>query len=256
MQIIFNADDFGISEEVNSSVLWLHEKGIISSASIIAQSRSAIKAMNIARKNPDLDIGVHLCLDGNLNIGTDYKTLLDKNTGHFFPCGEISRRIVRNSFDKDEIFREYCLQIERILDSGIRVSHLDHHHHMHLYLPILILMIRAAKKYKIRFIRSQKIYLPIKHSYLNVIYRNLHQVYLKNRYKTSDGYFEPGIRNISDKEKFYVRFSELLKNRDKVIEIILHPKLMCDSETNVFSSDRLRAMLAGHEITSYHNIDA
>ncbi len=40
MRIIINADDFGISEVVNASVLRLHELGIVSSASIISGGES------------------------------------------------------------------------------------------------------------------------------------------------------------------------------------------------------------------------
>ncbi len=63
-------------------------------------------AIDIARNNPNLGIGVHLCLDGNLNMGTDYNTLIPSGSGQFYSYEQILKKRFTFPFDPDEIFRK------------------------------------------------------------------------------------------------------------------------------------------------------
>ncbi len=252
MRLIINADDFGISEVVNSSILRLHEKGIVSSASIIVKGDFFKDAVEIANNYPDLGIGVHLCLDGNLNIGKDYNTLFPQNSTQFFSYQELLKKRFRISFDPDEVFREYCLQIESVLDCGIKISHLDHHHHLHLYWPLLRQVIRVARKYGIRYIRSQKILLHSKFNSFNDVYRGIHQIYLKKMLNTHDGYFNPEICVNKSNDIFYRRLEQLLTIKDTIPEIVVHPRESDDPETIVFADAKIRSLLKNHEIINYH----
>jgi predicted glycoside hydrolase/deacetylase ChbG (UPF0249 family) len=186
MKIIINADDFGISESTNLTTLMLFKKGIVSSATIMAKSDFFNMAVDISKDNPKMGVGVHLCLDGPYNIGNDYKTIIDRNSNQFYNQPRITYRLKRMKTDESEIYKEYCLQIEKVLDHGIQISHLDHHHHLHLYIPALRAMIKAAKRYKISLIRSQKIILHSNSNYLNNLYRNFHQLYVRSRFRTVD----------------------------------------------------------------------
>ncbi len=255
MRLIINADDFGISEVVNSSVLRLHEKGIVSSATIIAKGDFFKEAIDIANNNPNLGIGVHLCLDGNLNIGMDYNTIIQPGSKQFYSYEDILKRRFRFSFDPDEIFREYCLQIELVMDSGIKISHLDHHHHLHLYWPILRQVIKVARKYGIRYIRSQKMLLHKRYNLFNDVYRIIHQIYLKKMLNTQDGCFDPEISVKNGDEFFYRRLERLLTAKNTIPEIIIHPRESDDPETRVFSDDKIADLLKNHEIINYHDLN-
>lgn len=255
MSLIINADDFGQSGNVNSTILLLHKKGIVTSASLIANSINFEEAVGISRENPGLGIGVHLCLDGPFNIGKSYLSIISKDTGQFHSKQGITQKLKKFSVDESEIFAEYCLQIEKVLDSNVRISHLDHHHHLHLYFPALKMMIKAARKYKIRYIRSQRIFLHKNGNYLNYLYRNMHQVYLKSRIKTLDGYFEPAIKEHSDIESNYERFSKLVCYKNKVIEIMLHPVEENDPETLFFTSDKAVNLLNTTKLLNYNDLD-
>ncbi|NJK85380.1 MAG: ChbG/HpnK family deacetylase [Bacteroidales bacterium] len=156
--------------------------------------------------------------------------------------------------DSDEIFREYCLQIEKVLDEKIRISHLDHHHHHHLYLPSLKAIIKADKKYKIKAIRSQRLILPKNQNVFNEYYRKLHQFYLKRNVKTTDGYFEPLIKNSSDFEQGLYRLSLLLNKNFKSIEIMLHPTDENDVESAFFSDHQIVRMIKKHNLINFHEI--
>jgi len=254
MQIVINADDFGTSESGNLTTLNLFKQGIVSSSTIIANSKYFNMAVDISRDNQQLGIGVHLCIDGPNNIGNNYKSIIDKSTRQFYDQTHITHKLKRMSANESEMYKEYCLQIEKVLDHGIHISHIDHHHHLHLYFPALRAMIKAAKKYKIRYIRSQKIILPINKNYLNILYRNIHQLYLKSRHKTIDGFFEPQIDDNTNYDVSFARLSKLFKIKNKTIEIVLHPLKENDPETRFFTSDPTKQLLKNISIINYNDL--
>jgi chitin disaccharide deacetylase len=254
MYIIINADDFGLSEKVNSTILTLHRSGIISSTTLMAKSKSFNSAVEISKDNPGLGVGVHLCLDGPFNMDDHYKTIINKDSDEFYNNHQIIKKIKKLSVNKSEIYREYCLQVEKVLDHGVPVTHLDHHHHLHLYFPVLNTMIRVARKYKIPYIRSQRILLPYTGNFLNSWYRNAHQAYLNLRLKSIDGYFDPGIRKDSNVESHLARLKRLLEIRMHAVEIVLHPSEPDDVETTFFMRPEVINILNSHKIINYRDL--
>ncbi|MCK5136206.1 MAG: ChbG/HpnK family deacetylase [Bacteroidales bacterium] len=255
MRLIINADDMGTSEESNNTIFMLHKKGIVSSSTIIASGRYFSHAVEISKDNPNLGIGVHLCLDGPFNIGNGYQTIFNRDTNQFYNLDEILKKLKRFSIDESEVYMEYCLQIEKVLDSGIQISHLDHHHHLHLYLPSLRSMIKAAKRFNIRYIRTQKMLFNKHNNLIKKIYKSFHQAYLKSRIKTIDGYFTPDLQKDLNFKEQYKILSKLLSMNNKIIEIMLHPESENDPETRFFSSSKISNLLAKHEIVSYYDLN-
>jgi predicted glycoside hydrolase/deacetylase ChbG (UPF0249 family) len=60
--LIVNADDFGLSQGVNHGVVLAHERGIVTSASLMVRGRAAGEAAAIARRLPRLSVGLHVDL--------------------------------------------------------------------------------------------------------------------------------------------------------------------------------------------------
>jgi len=60
--LIVNADDFGLSDGVNRGIVEAHERGIVTSASLMVWHDAARAAAAYARGRPQLDVGVHLDL--------------------------------------------------------------------------------------------------------------------------------------------------------------------------------------------------
>jgi chitin disaccharide deacetylase len=58
--IIVNADDFGYAEGVNRGVVEAHERGIVTSASLMVNHRASMQAATYARDNDTLDLGLHV----------------------------------------------------------------------------------------------------------------------------------------------------------------------------------------------------
>src|SRR5436309_6725489 len=60
IRLIVNADDFGLSESVNAAVLETHDRGIVTSCSLMVAEPAATAAVEAARERPALAIGLHL----------------------------------------------------------------------------------------------------------------------------------------------------------------------------------------------------
>lgn len=247
MNLIINADDYGYSEGRDNAIINLHKNGILSSATLLANGPDFENAVKMAKENPWLGIGVHLCLDGPL-LGSGYKTLTNKGE-HYSPA-EIVHKLKNFEIDGDEIFREYCFQIEKVLNSGIKVTHLDHHHHLHLYFSALRAMVRAAKKYKIKSIRTQKIIPPKRKNFINTSIRLLNHSYIKLHRNTVDAYYESGLKN-GNFDAEYTRLTKLFQSNRRVVEIVLHPKSMEDNESLFYSSDRVVSIIKSQNLVNY-----
>src|SRR3954454_12076531 len=58
--LIVNADDFGQSPGINRGVIAAHERGIVTSASLMVRWPSAGEAAAYARDHPELSVGLHV----------------------------------------------------------------------------------------------------------------------------------------------------------------------------------------------------
>lgn len=164
MKVIINADDFGLSEDVNRAVEHCFKKSIISSTTILTNFPSFTSAVRIAYDSNFNDaIGLHF----NIVEGTPLsKSIL--RCERFCKNGKFSYK--RNSaifLSRREVFaiRQECeSQIIRLLESGITPTHFDSHTHSHTEIPIFLAIIPILKKYNIRNIRRPLNY-NVKHDY-------------------------------------------------------------------------------------------
>src|SRR5712692_5001656 len=60
--LIVNADDFGQSFGVNRGIIEAHERGIVTSTSLMVRWPAAREAARYARTHPELSVGLHLDL--------------------------------------------------------------------------------------------------------------------------------------------------------------------------------------------------
>src|SRR5207302_5661531 len=59
-RLIVNADDFGRSTGINRGIIRAHQNGIVTSASLMVRWPAAVEAAKLARRNPNLSVGLHL----------------------------------------------------------------------------------------------------------------------------------------------------------------------------------------------------
>lgn len=144
-QVIINADDFGYSIAVNSGVIKAYKDGMVSSTTLMANMPGCLEAIKLARQNPDLGVGCHL----NITTGkplTAAKTLVDKN-GEFYHLPGYEAH--RETMDPEEIYQEWCAQVDYLLKQGVKLTHLDSHHHVHSFAENLEITQRISTKYQL-----------------------------------------------------------------------------------------------------------
>lgn len=60
--LIVNADDFGQSRDINRGIVLAHQRGIVTSASLMVRSAATAEAIEFSRACPALSLGLHLDL--------------------------------------------------------------------------------------------------------------------------------------------------------------------------------------------------
>ena len=96
--LIVNADDFGLSEGVNRGIIEAHERGIVTSASLMVLKEFAPDAAAYCREHGRLSLGLHLDLgewvyDGEAWVAVYRVVALDDLRGHCRGTGPSTGRI-------------------------------------------------------------------------------------------------------------------------------------------------------------------
>ncbi len=159
MQLIINADDFGVSRGVNEAIVTAHQKGILNSTSMMMNVAYTDDAIRLAKTMPDLKIGVHLNLTNQRNQKplanpTDIPLLVDKN-GHL-KNGFVALMLLSFRHPKQlaaQAALEMRAQIDKLIAAGIQPAHLDSHRHVHMIPALFKTVTRLASEYNIPRVR-------------------------------------------------------------------------------------------------------
>ncbi len=113
---IVNADDFGLSPGVNRGIIKAHERGVVTSASLMVRGPAATEAAAYAQAYPNLSVGLHVDLGewvhrGGQSVSLYQVVALDDSSA---VAGEVSRQLAA--------FR-------RLVNHN--PTHIDSHQHIH-----------------------------------------------------------------------------------------------------------------------------
>jgi predicted glycoside hydrolase/deacetylase ChbG (UPF0249 family) len=130
--LIINADDFGVCHAVNAAIFRSLTGGIVTSTSVMAPCPWALHAMHLLGEHPDIPFGVHLTVVceptryrwGPLTCRDKVPSLIDE-TGYFYDFDRIPELLARVKLD--ELEAEFRAQIDRVLATGLKPTHLDWH---------------------------------------------------------------------------------------------------------------------------------
>ena len=156
-RLIVNADDFGLTSGVNRAILQLHQAGVLTSATMMANAGATTEATEIALAATSLGVGCHVVLvDGEPVLDPhELPTLVDHDTGRFHSSlGGFLSRLFTGRIRTSEIEAEIAAQIALLQSRGVRLTHIDSHKHTHMFPAVLRPMLRAAKKAGIYRIRN------------------------------------------------------------------------------------------------------
>jgi chitin disaccharide deacetylase len=161
-QLIVNADDFGVSAEVNRGILHAHQHGIVTSTTVMINFPDAApgleQALNAA---PDLGIGLHFNLTAGRPVSPpDSVPSLVRADGTFYPIAEWPACMM--AFEDGHVQQEVDAQVRRFVEvTGQPPDHLDAHHHATYLHPVALrAMLATARQYNIP-LRRGKIDAPL-----------------------------------------------------------------------------------------------
>ena len=154
-RVIINADDFGLCNGVNKAVAQANTDGVLTSATIMANMPAAHKAVKMAKKLPNLGIGVHLNLtEGRpLSKDTSIDWLLDADGQFACSPAKLSLLSLAGHKIREAIRAELAAQIQWVIDNGLKPTHLDSHKHIHTFPQLFSIVCRLAGRFQIPAIR-------------------------------------------------------------------------------------------------------
>jgi predicted glycoside hydrolase/deacetylase ChbG (UPF0249 family) len=240
-RLIVTADDVGLDRGMTAGAIEAHRRGIVTACSIVANGRDFDEAVARLRDVPSLEVGVHLTL-------VEERAL---TTGQTMPRNYIRFLLSRPR----NVEPELRAQIDKVLATGLRVTHLNSHQHLHLWPGIGSVVSRLANEYGIGFVRTVND---------RGGKRRRLAMWALNRVAAS---FSPPVRpegrrytiGVADAGHLTAdRIIELLDFVDDTTELVTHPGISVrgyphwqydwESETRALCDPRVRAAIAALEI--------
>ncbi len=154
-RLIVNADDFGRSESINGAVIRAHREGILTTASLMVNETACAEAVDLARQNPRLGVGLHLTLlcghgalpaeriPGLVNGNNELTTSAVAAGFRYFFRREL----------KEQLRAEIHAQFARFRRTGLPLDHVNGHLHMHLHPTVFTILIEDAEQLGLQRLR-------------------------------------------------------------------------------------------------------
>jgi chitin disaccharide deacetylase len=162
-RLIVNADDFGLSAGINRGIAEAQQHGIVTSATLMANSQAFEEAAVLARSltggQARFSVGCHVVLlDGEPVLPPERipsLLLRGQNGGHFrVKLNDFVVASLRGKLRPDEIEAEATAQIQRLQAAGVEPSHFDTHKHTHMFPAVLRPLLRAARARNVPAVRN------------------------------------------------------------------------------------------------------
>lgn len=147
-RLIINADDFGFTRDVNAGIVHAHREGVLTATTLMANGEAFEDAVHRAHETAGLDIGCHLVLVQGTSLVT----------GRPLPESPV-QLLGALAAEALDVYAELRAQIEKIQDTGIRLTHLDSHKHTHIVPSVFRTVVRLAHEFGIPYVR-----LPLDHT--------------------------------------------------------------------------------------------
>ncbi len=232
MAIIVNADDFGMSNEVNEAIADAFERGLIDRTTLLVNMPMAEPAMQIAAEKGFGDrVGIHL----NLTAGCPLTEEMAKDPVMCNAAGEFTADFARSlgtrfylpRTTRQNVEREIRAQLDMFGRLGAKLWHVDSHHHVHTDPSIWHILKKVLPSYPVVSVRlGRNMYRggnPLMH-----IYKFILNLSIKRFCREKPSYFG----SVRDYESYAERSSDTAGRFN--VEVMVHPvydgkKNLCDA---------------------------
>jgi len=154
-RLILNADDLGLSPQVNAAIEQAHRFGALTAASLMVGEAAAAEGVAVARRNPALAVGLHLTLtDGTPCLPPERIPALVGPDGRFRDdMAGLGLVLAVSAAARAQLRAEVAAQIAAFRATGLACDHLNAHKHYHLHPVIAAVAFAAAAAAGIRCVR-------------------------------------------------------------------------------------------------------
>jgi chitin disaccharide deacetylase len=177
-RLIVNADDFGRSRSINEAVIRAHREGILTSASLMMNEPDCDEAVELAKQNPKLGVGLHLTLlYGHSALSPERIPGLVNAGGEFSEAPATSGlRYFVNRDLHEQLRSEIHEQFKRFAKTGLELDHLNGHLHMHLHPVVFRILMEDWDKFPFKRARltRDRFWLNMRLDSGRLFYRALH----------------------------------------------------------------------------------
>ena len=153
--LIVNGDDFGLSAQVNAGILHAHQHGILTNTSLMVTAPAWKEAVELAGSTSSLGVGLHVTLvQGRAVLSRQHLRTIIDSEGNF--AHDPTRAGLQYYFSpraREEIRAECRAQLERFLETGLPLSHIDGHLNIHMHPVVMDALLALAQEYSIPAMR-------------------------------------------------------------------------------------------------------
>lgn len=230
LKLIVNADDFGISHEVNEAICECFAKRMVSSTTLMVNMPYADEAVRMAKEYGfDERVGLHL----NLTSGIPLTDGIRKYRCFCSRSGKFNARFEKKTATRLHLgrnesraaFAETEAQMRKYIEYGLPDKHLDSHHHVHTDRSIFKVAAPLIHRYDFKSVRlSRNMYGRI--SMMKKIYKRQYNKGLKKLGVFTTDYFG----SYNDFRKNAAGLDD-----NALVEIMVHPMysdsgILCDTK--------------------------
>ena len=152
-RLIVNADDFGLTGGVNRAIIECHQRGIVTSTTLMATATNS-KTPSSWQSDSHPVRQTKLSASAAMSCSPMAGLCCRHRRFHLWSCREtglfhrsiqqLAKHALTRRFRAEEIEAEATAQFRKIQAAGIRISHFDAHKHAHIFPSILRPLLRAA----------------------------------------------------------------------------------------------------------------
>jgi hopanoid biosynthesis associated protein HpnK len=282
-RLIVNADDFGMSEEVNHAIIRAHKEGVLTSTSLMVTGAAFEGAVKLARENPRLATGIHIVTVVGRSVlsHVEIPSLVDREGNFSNHPTAAGLKYFFSPRARRELKKEIAAQFDKFHSTGLRLSHIDGHLHLHVHPVIFNAALQLGLKYGARRMRvpEEERHLALGFDRENALQKMIHALlfgglgrYMKRKLKAR-GFTVPervygNLQSGRMNEQYFLYALDNLSAATN--EIYFHPAVyparrsltaderQCFVEFQALTSDRVKERLdeLGIRLSNYFDLEA
>lgn len=158
IELIVNGDDFGASPEVNHAIIRAHQEGILTSRSLLVTGDAFAEAVELAKQNERLAVGIHLvAVKGRAVLPPAKVPLLVSGAGRFADNPTTAGfKYYFIAAARTQLKAELKAQFEKFLQTGLTPSHIDSHLHLHVHPVIFCAALELGLEFGVKRMRTPR----------------------------------------------------------------------------------------------------